>query len=130
VGWWDGRCHCVMAGISPAMTKKQHPRLTTRYLNAYAGLSGPSLSAPAVTDGPDKPGHDGVATIVLPARYFNAYGMGSGGLASSRIPRMDARITATMEAISCGAEGVPALRAVTSAPVRKLHCKSFDDRCR
>jgi len=23
--------------------------------------------------GPDKPGHDGVATIVLPARQFNAY---------------------------------------------------------
>src|SRR4051794_37473275 len=43
-------------------------------LSSWPGLSGPSLSAPAATDGPDKPGHDGVATIVLPARYFDAYG--------------------------------------------------------
>src|SRR5689334_12894781 len=37
---------------------------------SWPGLSGPSPSARTATDGPDKPGHDGVATIVPPARYL------------------------------------------------------------
>src|SRR4051812_45500152 len=60
---------------------------------SWPSLSGPSVAARAGGDGPDKlghdvettgaailtpmpdkPGHEGIATIVPPARYFNAYG--------------------------------------------------------
>jgi hypothetical protein len=35
--------------------------------------SGPSPYTRAAKDGPDKPDDDGVAIIMPPARYFNAY---------------------------------------------------------
>src|SRR3954462_5863806 len=56
------RLVCIGVKIGPLVASSSWP-----------GLSGPSLSAPAATDGSDKPGHDGVATIVPSAGYLSAY---------------------------------------------------------
>src|SRR5690349_15810223 len=57
----------VDGGPPPTMTWWECPCRRSRYFNAHAGLSGPSPHAPAATDGPDEPGHDGIAAIVPPA---------------------------------------------------------------
>src|SRR4051812_13441192 len=45
---------------------------------SWPGSSGPCVAACAGGDGPDEPGHDEIATIVSPARYFNTNGAWPG----------------------------------------------------
>src|SRR5690348_9677137 len=58
--WADGRCR-IGAEIAATVAT-----------SSWSSLSGPPVAARAGGDGPDKPGHDGIANIVPPAPYFNA----------------------------------------------------------
>jgi hypothetical protein len=74
---WDGSAErrlTVMARAGRIGVKTRPPIASTSWL----GSSGPPVAARACGDGPDKPGHDGVATIVPRARYLNAHAAQAG----------------------------------------------------
>jgi hypothetical protein len=56
-----------------------------RYFNAYAGLSGPPLQASAATDGLDKPGNGGIATVGDKRGWYECRGLLGRGADMTRV---------------------------------------------